>query len=82
MTVRTFADNSKWPLEGVTCRVREHVRPGEHVPQGIELELRLVGPLLTQAQRERLLRAANSCPVHNMFCGGMVDGIKTSLEGL
>ncbi len=41
------------------------------------IELR--GAELTQAQRERLLRAASQCPVKRMFSGGMPDGIRTAL---
>lgn len=79
MTVRQFADASRFPLQHVSCVVRERTLPGQHLPQGLELELRLQGEALTQAQRERLLRAAANCPVKKMFGGGMVDGIAARL---
>ncbi len=79
MTVRMFADASRFPLEHVSCRVRENTRPGEHTPQGLELELHLVGPQLTEAQRARLLRAAANCPVKKMLSGNMPEGIASRL---
>ena len=90
MTVRVFADNSRFALHRVGVTVRERCPPGAHVPeargppfaarccacltqrahrlQGVEVEIQLHGAL-TQAQRERLLRAAASCPVKKMFQG-------------
>ena len=94
MTVRVFADNSRFALHRVGVTVRERCPPGAHVPeargphpapsfvvrrtrlrvltrtrlQGVEVEIQLHGAL-TQAQRERLLRAAAGCPVKKMFQG-------------
>jgi uncharacterized OsmC-like protein len=39
-----------------------------HHDQGVEVEIRLQGEL-SQAQRERLVRAAAKCPVKQMFAG-------------
>jgi uncharacterized OsmC-like protein len=44
----------------------------------VELVIDLRGEL-SSAQRQRLLRAAASCPVKRMMSGGMRDGIATSL---
>ena len=44
------------------------------------MEVRLDGPLLTEAQRHRLLRAAEKCPVKRMFAGEMRDGVVTRLS--
>ena len=68
MTVRVFADNSRFSLRRVGVTVRERCPPGAHVPEGVEVEIQLYGAL-TQAQRERLLRAAANCPVKKMFQG-------------
>lgn len=79
MTVRQFADASKWPLRGVRCTVREHCEEGKHLPTGLSLTIHLDAPELTEAQRGRLLRVAERCPVKQMLSGGLVDGIKTTL---
>jgi uncharacterized OsmC-like protein len=80
MTCRTFAANSLFPLEQVAVRVRETVVPPEqHVPERLEVEITLTGPLLTTAQRERLLRASARCPVKRMLHGDMPGGIVSTL---
>lgn len=79
MTVRVFAHNSGFPLDNVACSVRETVAPGQHLPEQLELTLTLTGPNLTEAQRERLLRAAARCPVKRMLSGDMPGGIVSRL---
>jgi len=79
MTVRQFADASKWPLRAVRCTVREHCGEGKHLPTGLSLTVHLDAPELTEAQRGRLLRVAERCPVKQMLSGGLVDGITTTL---
>ena len=80
MTCRTFAANSRFPLDHVAVRVRETVVPPEqHVPERLEVEITLTGPLLTTAQRERLLRASARCPVKRMLNGDMPGGIVSTL---
>ena len=79
MTVRMLADASHFPLRTVTVAVRERCAPGAHLPDGVELTLTLYGAALTDAQRARLLRAAENCPVKRMMSGGMRDGIKSAL---
>lgn len=79
MTVRMFADASGFPLTAVSIKVREQTPEGGHLPDGVEMEVVLEGEQLTEAQRQRLLRAAAKCPVKQMFSGGMRDGITTRL---
>ena len=80
MTVRTFAANSRFPLDHVAVRVRETVvLPEQHHPERLDVEITLSGPLLTEAQRERLLRAASRCPVKRMLSGDMPGGIVSTL---
>jgi len=80
MTVRLFATRAGYPLTGVQVRVEEHTAEGAHVPQSLSLQLRLRGEELTEAQRQRLLRAAGNCPVKRMLKGDMAGGIETELH--
>jgi len=68
MTVRLYAQRSGFPLNHVAVDVEESCLPGEHVPQSLSILLRLEGEL-SEAQRERLLRAASRCPVKAMLSG-------------
>jgi len=79
MTVRTYANNSGFPLEHVSCVVKETVLPGQHLPEQLALTLTLTGERLTEQQRERLLRAAARCPVKRMLNGDMPGGIVSRL---
>ena len=78
MTVRLFAQRSNFPLERVRVHAAEHTAENAHVPDGLSLELELIGEL-TEQQRERLLRAASKCPVKQMLTGGIKDGVSTVL---
>jgi uncharacterized OsmC-like protein len=72
MTVSMYARRKRWPLEGVTVRLR-HARihaedcaeceTKEGMLDRIEREITLTGPLDAE-QRGRLLEIANRCPVH------------------
>ena len=53
--------------------------PEEHMPHGVELRVALRGAALTPAQRERLLRAAERCPVKRMLAGQMPGGVNAAL---
>jgi putative redox protein len=72
MTVSLYARRKRWPLEGVTVRLRHskiHATDCEdcETKQGmldrIEREVELHGAL-SEEQRARLLEIANKCPVH------------------
>ncbi|MFG0331102.1 MAG: OsmC family protein [Phycisphaerales bacterium] len=73
ITMRMYADRKKWPLEGVTIRLRHdriHAidcascdsRDGQISRIYREIEVR--GGKLTLEQRERLIEIADKCPVH------------------
>lgn len=79
MTIRMFADASKFPLRRVGVVVRENTPEGGHLPDGVELDVSLEGEALSTAQKERLMRAAERCPVKRMMTGGMRDGVTTRL---
>jgi aminoglycoside phosphotransferase (APT) family kinase protein/uncharacterized OsmC-like protein len=75
ITVRMYAERKGWPLRQVTVRMRHRrihaedcvdceTRTGQ--PDHIERELQFDGEL-TQAQRVRLLKIAEHCPVHRML---------------
>ncbi len=81
MTLRMYADHKKWPLEGVTVRLRHskvHVDDcktdaDEQETKGgkidlIEREIELSGPL-DDEQKQRLLQIADRCPVHRTLHG-------------
>ena len=76
MTIRTFYENSRANTSQKWGELRRiavvlHEVPSDdhpHVPRGIDLQVSLDGDL-TQAQMDRLLRAASNCPVKQMLSG-------------
>jgi len=72
MTLRLYADRHKWPLEGVTVRLRHsrvhrddcvNCETKDALIERVERTLELKGAL-TDEQRARLLEMAERCPVH------------------
>ena len=65
MTIRMYADQKKWPLEGVTVELTHRKETGaDNVKRDvITREISLEGPL-DDTQRQRLLEIANKCPIH------------------
>jgi putative redox protein len=72
ITVTMYARRKRWPLEGVTVRLRHGKIHAEDCAEcetrvglidRIERELELAGAL-DDAQRARLLEIADKCPVH------------------
>jgi putative redox protein len=72
MTMRMYAENNQWPLEGVSIRLtynRDHVKDcvdGEEKTTRVhrfEREIRLDGDL-SDDQKERLKAMAERCAVH------------------
>ena len=72
MTVRLYADRKGWPLEAVNVRLNHqkiHARDCAECEtesgriDHLEVELELEGPL-DDAQREKLAKIADMCPVH------------------
>lgn len=72
MTLRMYANLKKWPLEGLSVRLRhariyakdcEGCETTEGMIDRIEREIHFEGPL-TEEQLGRLVEIANKCPVH------------------
>jgi putative redox protein len=85
MTLRIYAERRKWPLQGVTVRLRhQRIHKEDCVNcaekdawiERVDRTLELAGPL-TDEQRARLLDVAERCPVHRTLQGQMQ--VKTSL---
>jgi putative redox protein len=79
MTLRLYADRRKWPLEGVTVRLRHNrihrddcsnCEKKDASIERVERTLELQGPL-TEEQRTRLLEIAERCPVHQTLKGNL-----------
>ena len=77
MTIRTFYENTKqlnpfseWAsseLTNISVELNEVLNePNKHVPDGIEMQIKLTGKL-SQNQKDRLLKAASNCPVKKML---------------
>lgn len=72
MTVRMYAERKKWPLEGVSVKLKHGRIHAEdcadcETEEGqideIQREISFAGPL-DEAQKARLLEIADKCPVH------------------
>ncbi len=69
MTIRMYADNHGIPLEGVTTTVRLDRESSEQALFNYEVEF--VGDLKPE-HAEKLLRAANACPVRRTLSRAIV----------
>lgn len=65
MTIRMYANQKKWPLEGVTVELTHRKEAGaDNIKRDvITRDITLEGNL-DDAQRQRLLEIANKCPIH------------------
>jgi uncharacterized OsmC-like protein len=86
MTVRLYARHNRIPLEDIVVRcTHRHVHEEDAEDAGgedrrldvIGMDIELVGEL-TEAQREKLLAIASSCPVHRTLKGELA--IETRLQ--
>jgi len=78
MTLRMYANQKKWPLEGVSIRLsheRIHARDcvdcenkDDARVERITREISLAGPL-SEEQRQRLMQIAERCPVNRSLIG-------------
>ncbi|RMH69967.1 MAG: OsmC family protein [Bacteroidetes bacterium] len=77
MTLRMYADRKKWPLDGVTVRLKHEKVHAEDCldengrPRKIDRIERVldVAGALDEPQRQRLVEIANRCPVHRTLEG-------------
>jgi putative redox protein len=79
MTLRLYADRRKWPLQGVTVRLRHNrihrddcvnCEKKDAFIERVERTLELQGPL-SEEQRTHLLEIAERCPVHQTLRGNL-----------
>ena len=77
MTMKMYADRKKLPLDMARVHVTherkhsvdcEECETGETV-QALHREIELVGPELTEADRDRIIAIADKCPVHRTLEG-------------
>ncbi|MCB2407382.1 OsmC family protein [Hymenobacter lucidus] len=79
ITLRLYATQKKWPLQGIEVRlshqrVHEHdcekcEQPGQMLEE-VTKELRLLGPL-SEEQRQRLEVISQKCPVQKTLLSGL-----------
>ena len=68
VTVTMYAQRKQWPLAGV--KVELAFNPDGKPAAGTDIVRRLeLQGALDEAQRERLLMAANACPIHKVLTG-------------
>ena len=68
ITLRMYAARKQWPLERVEVELA--FDPEGKPDSGNDIQRRIVlHGALDQAQRERLLQVANSCPIHKVLSG-------------
>jgi len=75
MTLRTYADMKKLPLDEVDTEVTHIPSKDSHHFQRI---IKLTGNLIEE-QRQRLLEIANKCPVHKLLVSGA--SVSSELSG-
>lgn len=80
MTIRNFYENTKavrgssWTdseLSNISVILDEVKGAHAHIPEGINLYIKFEGNL-SQLQKERLVRAANNCPIKQMLSLGLL----------
>ena len=83
MTIRTFFENTKarkgssWAesdLMNIAVMLDEVKGAHAHIPEGINIFIKFEGNL-SPLQKERLVQAANNCPVKQMMSAGIVINI-------
>jgi len=79
VTVTMYAQRKQWPLTGVNVELAFNPEGKPAAGTDISRRVELLGDL-DDAQRERLLMAANACPIHKVLTGEV--RIATSLATL
>ncbi|UOQ78253.1 OsmC family protein [Hymenobacter sp. 5516J-16] len=88
ITLRLYATQKHWPLEGIEVGLSHHrvhrldcdqcEQAGEMLEE-VRKELRLLGPL-TPEQRQRLYLIAEKCPVQKTLTSGALRVVTTVLD--
>jgi len=68
ITLRMYAARKAWPLERIEVELAFNPDGKPAAGSDIRRQVMLHGPL-DEAQRERLLQVANSCPIHKVLTG-------------
>jgi putative redox protein len=68
VTVTMYAQRKQWPLAGVNVELAFNPDGKPEAGTDIRRRIELVGDL-DGAQRQRLLLAANACPIHKVLTG-------------
>jgi len=68
ITLRMYAARKAWPLERIEVELAFNPDGKPAAGSDIRRQVLLHGPL-DEAQRERLLQVANSCPIHKVLTG-------------
>lgn len=72
ITMRMYADQKKWPLEGVEIGLAmEVVKSNLQQSTYVRVHIKLIGDLDDQ-QRERILKISEKCPVHKILSNPIV----------
>lgn len=88
MTLRTFFENTKsikgssWAnchLTRISVTMDEIMGSNAHVPEGVNMVVQLEGNL-SLSHKERLLRAADNCPVKKMMSGGLKVNVAIAFD--
>jgi putative redox protein len=88
MTIRTFFENTKaikgssWAnchLTRISVTMDEVMGSNSHVPEGVNMVVQLEGNL-SLLHKERLLRAADNCPVKKMMSGGLKISVAVAFD--
>ena len=78
VTLMMYAGRKQWPLAGVEVELAFNPAGKPAAGTDITRRITLLGPL-DDAQRDRLLLAANACPIHKVLTGEV--RIASSLAG-
>lgn len=68
VTVTMYAQRKQWPLTGVKVELAFNPDGKPETGTDIRRRIELLGTL-DEAQRQRLLLAANACPIHKVLTG-------------
>lgn len=88
ITLRLYATQKRWPLEGIEVHLRhqrvhrldcDHCEQPGQMLEEVHKELRLLGPLSPE-QRQRLTLISEKCPVQKTLTSGVLRILTTVAE--